>query len=289
MASARDKKLTPTERLLRTQARAAERIAQYLGEQEARRIVGDITDPLRLEHFGRKVYSQSDEDGILGEILRRVGIVRESGILIEFGVEDGLQNNTHWLLRQGFPTVWIEYGDRHVAEIRRRFADYLADGALTLAHERVEQETVDARLAALAGSRAVAVLSIDVDGNDYWLWERLEIIKPAVVVIEYNASYPPPVAVVQPYNAAGPGKVRDDYWGASLSALHKLGRRKGYELVGCGIAGVNAFFVREDLATHERFGYARTPEALYHPFRRKLIADAFEPGFAPGVGRYVRI
>jgi hypothetical protein len=287
--STRDKTLTPTERLLRTQARALERIAQYLGEQEARRIVGDITDPLRLEHFGHKVYSQSDEDGILGEILRRVHAVPESGILIEFGVEDGLQNNTHWLLRQGFRTVWLEYSDRHVGRIRRVFADYLAEGGLAVAHERVERETVDTRLAALADGRPVTVLSIDVDGNDYWLWERIESIRPAIVVIEYNASYPPPVSVVQPYNAAGPGKVRDDYWGASLSALHKLGQRKGYELVGCGIAGVNAFFVREDLATDAQFAYSRTPEALYHPFRRKLIADAFAPGFAPAVGRYVEI
>ena len=90
--------------MLRTQTRALERIAQYLGEQEARRIVGSIADAQRLEHWGRKVYSQTDQDGILGEILRRIGAGPNAGILIEFGVEDGLQNNTHWLLRQGYPS-----------------------------------------------------------------------------------------------------------------------------------------------------------------------------------------
>ena len=148
---------------------------------------------------------------------------------------------------------------------------------------------MDARLAALAGGRAVSVLSIDVDGNDYWLWERIESIRPSVVVVEYNAAFPPPASLVQQYDTEGPKKVRDDRWGASLSALHKLGRRKGYELVGCGIAGVNAFFVRDDLVTGERFQYSRTPEALYHPFRRKLIADAFAPGFPPAVGGQVEI
>ena len=284
-----DQSLTFAEKMLREQARALGRIAQYLGEQEARRILGTIPEPLRLEHWGRKVYSQTDEDGILGEILRRIGTGPDGGIVIEFGVEDGLQCNTHWLLRQGFRTVWLESSDRRAKRIRRLFGDYLTDGRLTLAHELVERETVDARLAALANGRSVSVLSIDVDGNDYWLWERIESIRPSVVVIEYNASVPPPAAVVQHYDPDGPKKVRDDAWGASLSALHKMGRRKGYALVGCGIAGVNAFFVREDLATDDRFQYARTPEALYHPFRRKLIEDAFVPGFRPAAGRDVQV
>ena len=205
--------------MLRTQTRALERIAQYLGEQEARRIVGSIADAQRLEHWGRKVYSQTDQDGILGEILRRIGAGPNAGILIEFGVEDGLQNNTHWLLRQGYPTVWLEASDRHVAGVRRLFGHYVRDGALTVAHERVERDTVDARLAALADGRPVTVLSIDVDGNDYWLWGQIESIRPSVVVIEYNASFPPPVSVVQPYNPEPPGKVRADDWGASLSPV----------------------------------------------------------------------
>ena len=85
-----------------------------------------------------------------------------------------------------------------MAGVRRLFGHYVRDGALTVAHERVERDTVDARLAALADGRPVTVLSIDVDGNDYWLWGQIESIRPSVVVIEYNASFPPPVSVVQP-------------------------------------------------------------------------------------------
>jgi predicted O-methyltransferase YrrM len=281
-----DAEMTTTERMLRDQIRCLERIAQYLGEQELRRVVSSIADSSRLEHWGRKIYSQSDEDGILGEILRRIGARPDDGILIEFGVENGLQSNTHWLLRQGYTVVWLEYNDRHVKWIRRFFADYLSDGRLQLAHELVARDTVDSRLAALAAGRPVSVLSIDVDGNDYWLWERVEGIRPAVVVVEYNATWPPPLSVVQEHDTEGPKKVKTDYWGASLSALHTLARRKGYQLVGCGIVGVNAFFVRDDLATQQLFPYPWTPDALYHPLRRKLIADAFVPGFPPAVGRY---
>ena len=281
--------LTPTERMLRDNLVCLQRIAQYLGEQEYRRVLGTISNPNRLEHWGRKVYSQSDEDGILAEILRRVGITPAAGVLIEFGVENGLQSNTHWLLRQGYRTVWLEYSDRHVKWIRRFFADYLGDGRLELAHELVTRDTVDARLTALAAGRPVSVLSIDVDGNDYWLWERVAAIHPAVVVVEYNATSPPPISIVQEYEDEGPRKVKTDYWGASLSAFHKLARRKGYQLVGCGVVGVNAFFVRDELVTQERFPYSWTPEALYHPLRRKLITDAFVPGFPAAVGRYEEI
>jgi hypothetical protein len=280
--------LTNLERMVREQGRALQRIAQYLGEQEARRVVASIADPQRLEHWGRKIYSQGDEDGILGEILHRVGLGATDGIAIEFGVENGLQSNTHWLLRQGYRAVWLEFSDQHVKWIRRWFAEYLADGRLTLAHETVEVETIDARLSALVAGRPVLILSIDVDGNDYWLWDRVEGIRPAIVVVEYNATFPPPISIVQQH-ASEFRKAKTDHWGASLCALGKLGQRKGYSLVACSVTGVNAFFVRNDLASPERFPYDRRPESLYHPLRRHLIADAFAPPFPPDVGSYVEV
>lgn len=115
----------------------------------------------------------------------------------------------------------------------------------------------------IGAKKAMSDESTDVDGNDYWLWERVEAIRPAVVVIEYTATCRPPVSVVQEHDVGGPRKVKTDYWGASLSALHRLARRKGYQRL-----------------------YSWTPETLYHPLRRKLIADAFVPGFLPAVGRY---
>ena len=286
--AAQGKELTDVERMLREQGRALQRIAQYLGEQEARRLVAAIGDPQRLEHWGRKVYSQGDEDGILGEILRRLGLGPRDGIAIEFGVESGLQSNTHWLLRQGHPAVWLEFSDQHVKWIRRWFAEYLASGQLTLAHEVVEVATIDSRLSALANGQPVSVLSIDVDGNDYWLWERVQSIQPAIVIVEYNATFPPPVSIVQEH-ATEFRKAKTDYWGASLGALWKLGQRKGYTLVACTITGVNAFFVRHDLATPQRFPGDHRAEALYHPLRRHLIADAFAAPFPPDVGRYVEV
>lgn len=106
------------------------------------------------------------------------------------------------------------------------------------------------------------LLSIDIDGNDYWVWDALQEYKPRVVVIEYNASYPPPQKMVIPYN---PNFVWDGtfYYGASLTSLSKLAKKLGYALLGTDLRGVNAFFIHKDLVTLSGF-QELTPEQGYH-------------------------
>jgi hypothetical protein len=95
----------------------------------------------------------------------------------------------------------------------------------------------------------IGILSVDIDGNDYWVWEAIEVVNPRIVIVEYNARFGAQRAVTVPYD---PNFVRSSelgamtYYGASLAALEKLGKRKGYRLVGCNSAGNNAFFVRTD-------------------------------------------
>ena len=91
------------------------------------------------------------------------------------------------------------------------------------------------------------LLSIDIDGNDYWVWQAVTHYKPRVVVIEYNALYGPSAPWIMEYNAAHCWDGTSCYHGASLKSLETLGAGKGYRLVGCDITGMNAFFVREDL------------------------------------------
>ena len=101
---------------------------------------------------------------------------------------------------------------------------------------------------ALIGGGALGVLSIDVDGMDYWLWKAVEDAAPRVVVVEYNASMGPEESITVPYRAgfsAAEAHPSGYYHGASLAALEKLGREKGYALVAVDAAGVNAFFVLE--------------------------------------------
>jgi len=119
-----------------------------------------------------------------------------------------------------------------------------------------------------------------VDGNDYWIWEAIRSINPRVVVIEYNATWFPPLSFTVRYNE----NFRWDgtnYHGASLRALELLGRRKGYCLVGCNFSGVNAFFVREDLCKR-RFRAPYTAENHFEPPRFWMIRQSGHPaGLGP--------
>ena len=115
-------------------------------------------------------------------------------------------------------------------------------------------------------SGEIDLLSIDIDNNDYWVWKAITRINPRVVVIEYNATLRPPMSLVVPYEPERTWDGATNYFGASLEAFVRLGRSKGYRLVGCSISGVNAFFVRDDIAGDHFFDPA-TAEELYEPPR----------------------
>ena len=237
-------------------------------------------DPARLERSGFKAYSQNDEDGILAEIFRRIGPTNR--IFVETGVENGLENNTLYLLHNGWRGCWIECDDQCVAQIRSGFHEPLADATLKLTHARVDCANVNALIADFGLPREIDLLSIDIDGNDYHVWQSITSIDPRVVVIEYNARFAPPTRWVMPYNAEHVAD-RNDYFGASLSSLAELGAAKGYALVGCNIAGSNAFFVRKDLA-QGKFQQPPNAENFYHP-ARYFLTPAFVSGHPPRYGR----
>jgi hypothetical protein len=111
-------------------------------------------------------------------------------------------------------------------------------------------------------------LSIDIDRNDYYVWEKITHYRPRVVCIEYNGIYPPPIDWVIPYNPRAMWNYTT-HTGASLAAIARLADTKGYALVGCCISGVNAFFVRKDLLG-EPFSPPYTAEHHYERERHHL-------------------
>ena len=220
-------------------------------------------DPKRLVRHGFKVYSQADEDGIIQEIFKRIGAANRS--FIEFGVETGIECNSVKLLVEGWSGLWIEAFAPSAAEIRNRFGTFLADGKLRLSQNLITAENINAVFESCGMTGEVDLLSIDIDGNDYWVWKAIEVINPRLVVIEYNATLRPPMALVVPYRAEARWDGSNHY-GASLEALVRLAAAKNYRLVGCSIAGVNAFFVRADL-TGDKFLAPATAQEHYEPPR----------------------
>lgn len=226
-----------------------------------------LNDPKYLESYGYKVYSQNDEDGIIQEILHRIGV--EWRTFVEFGVDKGIESNCHSLLLQGWRGLWIEGNRDAVEQILRRFSPAIASGQLTVKNTFITRDNIDGVLADYAEQDGIDLLSIDIDGNDWHIWNAITTILPRIVVIEYNGKLAPEIDWKMAYNEDHCWD-RSDRCNASLTALEKLGRSKGYQLVGTNISGINAFFVRKDLAK-DRFALPATAENLYNPARMNLL------------------
>ncbi|MDB5807785.1 MAG: hypothetical protein JWN73_5107 [Betaproteobacteria bacterium] len=242
--------------------------ALYSGQQLLETLLAApaLADPKRLERHGWKVYSQNDEDGILAEIFRRIGAPQRS--FVEFGCGDGMENNSLYLLSQGWRGLWIDGSENNAAAIGRAYAPLLASRLLQFSHSFVTRDNIDALIAAADLGPEIDLLSIDLDGNDYHVWEAISAARARVVVVEYNAKFRPPNDWCMAYDA-GHEWIKTDFMGASLEALTRLGEARGYQLVGCTIIGANAFFVRRDLAA-DKFAAPASAAHLFQPPRYEL-------------------
>jgi hypothetical protein len=200
-----------------------------------------LSHPNPLNSFGRKCFSQTDEDGITLEILRRIGKL-EGGVYAEFGVGNGMENNTLVLAALGWKGFWVGGEDLKFNVHKRtppRFS-YLkewitADNVVALATRGLEE----------INAAAADVVSLDLDGNDIYLVDRLLTngLRPSLFIVEYNAKFPPPIAFQIAYDPKHTWKG-DDYFGASLASFQSLFARISYRLVCCNShSGANAFFV----------------------------------------------
>jgi hypothetical protein len=190
-----------------------------------------ITQLSQLELCERREYSQGGEDGVLDAIFAHIGTTNR--YYVEFGCGDGLQCNTAALRRRGWQGLLMDGVCKPAAEDALIHAEWIT------------AENINALFAKHAVPAQPDLVSIDIDGNDYWVLEALQS-RPRVLVAEYNGNLAVDAALSIPYD---PEHRWDgsDYYGASLLALTQLAAHKGYQLVYCNAAGVNAFFVREDL------------------------------------------
>jgi len=200
--------------------------------------------PEKLTRFEMQVFSQFGEDGILREIFRRIGTTNK--YFVEFGVEDGSETNSTYLLYQDWKGLWIDGDERFTSAIKESCANAISQKKLTVITSFITAENIESIFARGNVPEEFDLLSIDIDRNDYYIWKAITHYRPRVVIIEYNAVFPPGDHFVVPYDANAMWDKSSNY-GASLEALAKLGEEKGYKLVAGSFAGLNAFFVREDV------------------------------------------
>jgi hypothetical protein len=204
--------------------------------------------PLAQAEF--RVFSQFADDGIIQYIISRLALPDDEHRFIEFGVENYREANTRFLLLNDNWSGLVMDGSEHYVSCIRNQQIYWRHDLTALArfitHENINSIIDDAGF----GNR-IGILSIDVDGNDYWIWEAITSVDPAVVIMEYNGIFGSREAVTIPYEA---DFVRQNahyshlYWGTSLQALCHLAARKHYTWIGCNSAGNNAYFVRNEYA-----------------------------------------
>jgi hypothetical protein len=210
----------------------------------ARRIGGDVPTGgkvLELALYELKVFSQNGEDGVLAEIVRRTGA--PGRWFVEFGAGYGIESNTAVFADLlGWSGLLIDAADAEYAGLEHKYG---ANRRVRIAKSMVTPANVEELFRAHGVPEEPDVLSIDVNGTDYWIWEALRSYRPRIVVIEYNGELPPGRRLVQPREHGEWDMTR--YYGASIGALVGLGDRKGYRLVHCDLTGNNAFFVRGDL------------------------------------------
>ena len=220
-----------------------------------------------LIKYGQKIYSQNEEDGIIQEIFNRIGTTNKT--FVEFGIGDGLENNTLALLLSDWNGLWIEGSSNAVNNIKDNFKSVLDSERLKAVEAFITKDNINEIISNNISDKEIDLLSVDIDGNDIHVFNEISVINPRVVIMEYNAKFPPPIMFTVEYNATHTWQG-DDHVGASLKYIENNLNNKGYKLVGCDLAGVNVFFVRDDLVG-DKFLSPYTAEKHYQPARYYLV------------------
>jgi hypothetical protein len=205
-----------------------------------------------ISETGFRVFSQFEEDGMLLFIFSVLGMTNKT--FVEIGSDDGVNSNSANLyFNFGWHGLFIDGNVTSIKRGRSFFRKYPHPWFYQpkFLHAMVNRENVNALIKSQGFEGEVGLLSIDIDGNDYWVWDALEAVDPQVVIIETHNEFGLEDIVV-PYdpNYTFPGK-HPLYHGASPAAMAKLGKKKGYRLVGANELGSNFIFVKNGLADKE--------------------------------------
>lgn len=227
-----------------------------------------------INQYEFKSYSQNGEDGILLYIFSLIGTTNQR--IVEFGIGDGTEcMSANLILNFGWQALLLECSPNGAMQARNFYTGF----PVTVVEAQVTAENINQLLLPMAGE--IDLLSIDIDSNDYWIWQAITVVQPRVVVIEYNASMGDKRSLTVKY---APDFQRFKispsgyYHGASLTALYRLAEKRGYTFVGCDANGINAFFVRTDVLNNKLSTV--TPQEAFYPHFKRIKRMTTEEQFA---------
>ncbi|WP_258864859.1 hypothetical protein [Helicobacter sp. MIT 14-3879] len=198
------------------------------------------------------VYSQNGEDGILDFLIEVLDLSSYPKAFIEFGVQNYKESNTRFLLKnRNYQGLIIDASKENIDFVKRDEIYWKYDLEAKCAF--ITAENIDMIIKDYLSSRNlsnVAILSIDIDGVDYFIWESIKCITPCIVIIEYNALFGSDREISVPYRADF-NRFKEHfsglYFGASIKAIIQLGKSKNYEFIGADSSGTNLFFIHQSL------------------------------------------
>ncbi len=280
--------------LFREQDTINERILLSLGRIETRQV--HLTQPQSISESEFRIFSQNGEDGVLQYLLSRLEI--KNKYFVEFGTQDYRESNTRFLAQKD---LWagtiIDAGEEHLEYLyKRSFLGF--DRDITALKAFITRDNINDLLDRAKVPDDLGLLSVDIDGNDYWVLEAITQgrLKPAILVTEYNSLFGSQLCLSVPYDPAFErfkAHASGLYWGASLPALARLATAWGYALVHCESRGANAFFVRRELLgslkelnVAEAFVRCQIPAPGGEPELRQRIASLPLVDTASGESRH---
>jgi len=202
---------------------------------------------MSLQDYEFKVFSQFGEDGIIQFLAEQVDVKNKT--VIEFGVEDYSESNTRFLVMKDNWSVLTIDGSKKMFERLRKSSMYWKHDIQAL-NSFITCENINALLEKSGFDSDLGILSVDIDGNDFWIYKEIKHFKPRIIIVEYNATFGPSATVSVPYSESfqrTAAHYSNLYFGASFAAWTSQLNSDGYVLVGATSAGNNAFFVRQDL------------------------------------------
>jgi hypothetical protein len=219
-----------------------------LGQIQARlnELKGGYTS---LNEFEFQVFSQWGDDGIIQYLINQIDIPNKT--FVEFGVENYKESNTRFLLiNNNWSGLVIDGSQSNVDFIKKDIVSWAFD--LHAECSFITRDNINPTIKSFLDKgydSEIGILSVDIDGNDYWIWKEIDVVNPVIVIVEYNSVFGRERAITVPYKEDFYRVAMHKshlYYGASLKAFCVLGEQKGYEFVGCNSNGNNAYFIRKD-------------------------------------------
>ena len=204
----------------------------------------------KIEDIEFKIFSQFGDDGIIQFLIDKLKIDYEYHNFVEFGVEDYSEANTKFLLlNNNWSGLILDSSNENIENIKKK--NFFWKFELEAIKSFITKENINSIITnSNINRKKIGILSIDIDGNDYWVWKEINVIDPLIVIVEYNSTFGFEKKISIPYKQdfdRSKAHHSNLYWGASIEALKFLAKQKGYKFLTTNSAGNNAYFIKENI------------------------------------------